>query len=374
MNLKNNIISLVDDRQPIVIHHTNELTLGGTEKLIQLNMPYYITDGTFDHYLAYKSNGDKTREPLFEKIMGKEKMLPYNSEDHFTDIVRKLKPYIVHRYSAGIPEFPFVPKVKEHTKHFVSTSTFGDQDETIGISRVIYISSHIRNLRGKQYEPGHTLCRIPVAKPASNTDLRDDLVIPINAFVFGRIGRDSNNLYNPINVDALKIVQEKHKDVFFVAVAPSEKMIEHIKEIGINNFRIVEKTTDEKILSSFYNTIDVLAHSRMDGECNPLNIREAFSHGKPVISHYGNFFNGHIEAISDCGFIVVAGDVNGYAKHMENFITNKYDYEKLSKNCLKNWRENSTVELSSSDHLKVYLDIRNSEVKHKNDKVSLWPK
>ena len=39
---------------------------------------------------------------------------------------RNKKPFIMHRYSAGIPEFPFVKEIKEHTKHFVSTSVFGN--------------------------------------------------------------------------------------------------------------------------------------------------------------------------------------------------------------------------------------------------------
>ena len=37
------------------------------------------------------------------------------------------------RYSSGIPEFPFVRQVKDFTNHFVSTSVFGDQDESIDI-------------------------------------------------------------------------------------------------------------------------------------------------------------------------------------------------------------------------------------------------
>ena len=278
--------------KPIVIHHLNDLTLGGTEKMVQTNMSFFVGDNTFEHYLAYKADGDLSREGFFKEILG-ERMLPYNGEENFINIVRDKSPFIIHRYSAGIPEFPFVKEVKEHTEHFVSTSTFGNQDTTIDISKVVYVSKHIQWQAAQAGKEGHSVIGIPVKPPVSSECLRKELHIPLGAFVFGRIGRDDENIYDPININAFAQIEEEN--VFFVLVNPSAKCRSDIEKLGIKNARYIEKTTDEERISKFYNTIDVLAHARKDGECSPQNVWEAFSHGKPVISHYGHPFNGHIE-------------------------------------------------------------------------------
>lgn len=371
MNLKNKKVIIKTDSKPIVIHHTNELTLGGTEKLIQINMPYYISDDVFDHYLAYKSDGDLTREEHFVNIMGREKMISYSSENEFVSKVSELKPFILHRYSAGIPEFPFVPEVKKHTNYFVSTSTFGDQDDTIDIEKVIYVSNHIRKLRGKHLTENHVVVRIPVEIPHSNEDLRAEFGIPEDAFVFGRIGRDTEAIYQSIAIEAFSKLEEQRDNVHFLAVAPSELLKKDVEKFGIKNFHFIDRTTDNKRISSFYNTIDVLAHSRRDGECNPLNIWEAFSHGKPVISHYAFPYNGHIEAISDCGLIVGMSRTDDYLQCMLDFVDGVIDYEKMSDSCIKRWKATSTPQISSKDHLDNYKDILQKEQIIKNG-GSLW--
>ena len=81
--------------KPVVIHHLNDLTLGGTEKMVQTNMRYFVKDNTFDHYLAYKSDGDLAREEFFKEILG-DKMLPYKDEKGFID--RKLQTNPDRRY------------------------------------------------------------------------------------------------------------------------------------------------------------------------------------------------------------------------------------------------------------------------------------
>ena len=82
--------------KPVVIHHLNDLTLGGTEKMVQTNMRYFVKDNMFEHYLAYKADGDLAREEFFKEILG-DKMLPYKDEKGFIDIAKDKQPFIVHR-------------------------------------------------------------------------------------------------------------------------------------------------------------------------------------------------------------------------------------------------------------------------------------
>ena len=351
LSLKTSDVSTI---KPIVIHHLNDLTLGGTEKMVQIHLSHFVKDNTFNHYLAYRSQGDKAREEYFKEILGSEKLICYDSHSTLLNIIRDKKPFILHRYSAGIPEFPFVKEIKEHTKHFVSTSVFGDQDDTIDISKVIYVSKHVQWMVGQQESENHHVVRNPIEAPYSTKDLREELDIPKYAFVFGRIGRDDENIYDPINIEAYAKVASGN--TYFVIVNPSGSARDDIKRLNITSAKFIERTTSEVRLSQFYNTIDVLAHARKDGECNCASIWEAAAHRKPVISHYGEIFNGHMETIQDSGFVVLPGDVDEYARIMKAFIDGIIDYNALSYNAYMQWQK-VTAELMSVAQLNIYKEL-----------------
>ena len=311
--------------------------------------------------MAYKADGDNTREPYFKEIVGEEKMICYESPAKLLNIIHGLKPFILHRYSAGIPEYPFVSEIKQHTKHFVSTSVFGNQDDTIDISKVIYVSKHVQHMAGKAdipkkgiYYPNHHVVRNPIEAPYSTENLRTELDIPKDAFVFGRIGRDDENIYDPINIEAYAKVASGN--TYFVIVNPSGPARNDIERLNITSARFIERTTSEVRLSQFYNTIDVLAHARKDGECNPANVFEAAAHHKPVISHYGRVFNGHMETIQDSGFVVLPADVDEYARIMKAFIHGLVDYETLSQRAYEQW-EKVTSEKMSNLQLCIYKEL-----------------
>ena len=285
------------------------------------------------------------------------KLLCYDSHSALLNVIRHKKPFILHRYSAGIPEFPFVREIKEHTKHFVSTSVFGDQDDTIDISKVIYVSKHVQWMAGHQDSENHHVVRNPIEAPYSTENLKEELEIPAEAFVFGRIGRDDEKIYDSINLRSYAKVENEH--TFFVLVNPSSRCRADIRDLNIKHARFIERTTSEIRLSQFYNTIDVLAHARKDGECNPANVWEAFAHGKPAISHYAHPFNGHIEVIRDCGFVVLNGDEDEYARIMKKFINKEIDYFKISEKCINNWRGTCTTDIVGNIQLEIYKELLN---------------
>ena len=59
------------------------------------------------------------------------------------------------------------------------------------------------------------LIAIPVEAPLTNEDLREELDIPQDAFVFGRLGRDDNDIYDPINL--VSFAQLEDDSLYFVA-------------------------------------------------------------------------------------------------------------------------------------------------------------
>ena len=347
-------VSDTSTKKPIVIHHHNNLTMGGTEKMCQIFLKHFMKDSTFDHYVAYRKDGDNTREAYFKEIVGPEKMICYESPLELSNTIQIKKPFILHRYSAGIPEFPFVREVKENTRHFVSTAVFGNQDNTIDISKVIYVSKHVQWMANMQGVKNHHVVRNPIEAPYSTENLREELGIPDDAFVFGRIGRDDESIYDNINIRAYAEVERE--GVYFVLVAPSSQCRADIERFGIENVRYVERTTSEVRLSQFYNTIDVQAHARKDGECNSGAHYEGFAHRVPLISHYGTTFQGHLETTGAGGFVVLGGDVEEYARIMRAFIDGVVDYEALSEAAYQQYQKVTDVKMSAAQ-LNIYKSL-----------------
>ena len=380
----------------LIVHYLHHLGIGGTAKVVQiLCKNFKKVDNNFHHVLAYKAHGELEREPFFEEILGKENLISYASVPELYEIIKEIKPHIIHRQTSGQPEMPFAPPIVEQAKHVISTAIFGHVDESIPLSRVIYISNHMQHCAGVF---GHNirLIGIPVEAPLTNEDLREELDIPQNAFVFGRLGRDDNDIYDPVNLVGFKQVEDAN--TYFVALAPSEVLKGKAEELGITNIRYVDKTLDDVRISKFYNTLNVLAHSRKDGECNPGNIWEGFAHGDPVVSHYGIPYNGHIQEVGDCGFVTnrkdnfhnvwqnlnpssipdileysrsigvsnfTCEDSSGaiknnneeYARIMQAFKDGTIDYEAMSKRCVERWQQYATPELITQQHLDLYEEL-----------------
>ena len=380
----------------LIVHYLHHLGIGGTAKVVQLLCKYFNkVENKFHHVLAYKAHGELEREPLFEEIIGKNNMISYASVPELYEILKEIKPHIFHRQTSGQPEMPFVKPIVEQVKHTISTAIFGHVDESVPLSRVIYISNYMQHCAGL-FGSNIRLIGIPIEAPLTNEDLREELDIPQDAFVFGRIGRDDNDIYDPVNLNGFSQIEDEN--TYFVALSPSEVLKNKAEQLGITNIRYVDKSLDDVRISKFYNTLDVLAHSRKDGECNPGNIWEGFSHGKPVVSHYGIPYNGHIQEIGDCGFVVnrkdnfhnvwqnlnpssipdileysrsigvsnftcedssnsIKNNADEYARIMKAFKDGVIDYKAMSERCVKRWEQQARPELIAKQHLDLYEEL-----------------
>ena len=380
----------------LIVHYLHHLGIGGTAKVVQILCKNFMKmDKKFHHVLAYKAHGELEREPFFEEILGKENLISFASIPEFYEVIKEIKPFIMHRQTSGQPEMPFVPPIVEQVDHVISTSIFGHVDESIPLSKVIYISNGMQHCAGV-FGKNIRLIGIPVEAPLSDENLRGELDVPKDAFVFGRIGRDDNDIHDPVNLVSFAEVEDEN--TYFVALSPSEVLKEKAEQLGITNIRYVDKTLDDVRISKFFNTLDVLAHSRKDGECNPGNIWEGFAHGKPVISHYGIPYNGHIQEIGDCGFVTyrmdnfhnVWQDLNPssipdileyarsigvanftcedskgsiknnqkeYTRIMRAFLDGTIDYEGISKKCVARWKRQATPEIITKQHLDLYEEL-----------------
>lgn len=272
-----------------VVHYLSNLGLGGTEKTCQLFCDYLDKD-KFDVSLVYLHPGLRLRD--FESIDGL-KAVRCQYENYIQDAVDSCRPDILHVYRSGYSEFP-EPNMDIRVPHFVETNVFGFYDPNPAIDRTLFMSEWLQDYCLKRYNPR---CK-PEPGPFRFDYVNNPVEVPHNrekmeiartwhdegAIIVGRCGRPDNGIYHALNVNAVRLLRMQGYDIRFLVMAPPQNMINDLNEFDIPYFGI-GPITDPEVLSRFYNSIDILAHARADGETFGVNIAEAMMHGKPVVTH-----------------------------------------------------------------------------------------
>lgn len=335
-----------------VIHHSNQLGLGGTEKTMQLFCKYLDKD-IFDVHVitpkypvplyrlklntlkallgSKKAKAKKaqfeqnsSRLPEFIKILGSERIHLYTLNT-LPKIMKELSPHILHVHHAGEIEPPLdQTRAISDIPVIFTTNVFGGQGrspEQQRISKILFVSNWLKEVAAP-WSKGDPRCGVlynPVEKPFTYADLRSEMNIPKDTFVIGRIGRNADDIHDPISLSAYKEIE--NKNTLFLAISPPPIMVREAQAMGIKNIRFIDPSTDDVFLSRFYNTIDVLAHARSDGETFGCVIAEAMIHGKPVVTHMSNIRNAQAELVDEsCGFVTYQNDYIAYAAFLKKIM------------------------------------------------------
>lgn len=338
-----------------VVHHTNQLGLGGTEKTMQLFCKY-LDKSIFEvHAMAYKNpvSPIKARLNNIKALFGSEKAMARKAqfeqavsrvpdfkellgEDHLhlytlgelPSILKKISPHILHVHHSGQIEPPLdQARAISGIPVIFSTNVFGVQGrspEQDKISKILFVSNWLKEVAAP-WSKGDSRCDVlynPVEKPFTDADLRSDMNIPKDTFVIGRIGRNADDIHDPISLRAYKEIE--NKNTLFLTISPPPIMVREAHEMGIKNIRFIDPSTDDVFLSRFYNTLDVLAHARLDGETFGCVIAEAMIHGKPVVTHLSDIRNAQAELVdASCGFVADQNDYKAYAAFIRRLMEEK---------------------------------------------------
>lgn len=272
------------------------------------------------------------RIPNFRKILGTQNVMLAKNDIELRQILLGLSPDVLHVHYSGRAEAPTSDELVMSQIPAVVTQNqfelFNDSQAHRHVKKIFLVSEWLRKnkapwaLSDSRTDVFYNLIDLP----CSTENLRDKLGIPHDAFVIGRVGRPDDGIHDPISLRAYQQIQSEH--TYFLALSPPPKMVREAQELGLKNFVPLPPTSDDVFLSKFYNTLDVLAHARRDGETFGCNIAEAMIHGKPVVSHLTDFMNAQEEVIGDGGVVCAKGDVATYAA------------------TLKLWKENPEVRLS----------------------------
>jgi glycosyltransferase involved in cell wall biosynthesis len=262
-----------------VLHHLRNLDLGGTEKTCELFLSY-LDVKKFELHLAWENGGP--RHERFARLHPELKMWRVTREDpsHWNAVVAEIQPDILHVYRSGFPEWP-EPGRDVEVPNFVETNVFGFVDRNLQVTKTLFMSKWLMDFAIRGHDNRFDFVNNPVEEPYTNDTYswREP-----GAIYLGRCGRPDNGIYNAVSVLAALQLRQQGYDIRFAVVAPPSNMVDDLVKFGIP-FHVIPPTVEPLALSMFYNSIDIYAHARADGETFGVNIAEAMMHSKPVVTH-----------------------------------------------------------------------------------------
>ena len=330
-----------------IVFYSHTIDFAGTwrsHERILLN----INKDIFEPYVLYNKNIHNNRLDFLKSVMDKDKLIGFSAsktksgpengysylESNFSDVIRSINPDIIHFARSGYYEWPFVERLCPIQ---IETNIFAGKDNSPFLDFSITICNTINNYRGGSdcviYNP------IPESLKTKK-NLRSTLGIDEETFVLGRIGRADN--FASISLEACKILKKNNIKFKYIIISPCQLVKSFVENNDLSDEVIfIEPTNDDEFIHEFYNTLNVFAHYRSDGECHSTAIAQAMAYGLPVVSHYAGW-NGQVETIGNGGF--VCETPHTYAEKIIQLMSNQELYQTISKNSLEIFKKYSFVE------------------------------
>jgi glycosyltransferase involved in cell wall biosynthesis len=206
----------------------------------------------------------------------------------------------------------------------------------IGLSHEVIDRSCLVAKRNK-----HEVMYIPSERPPQIPELaqkvRSKFNISATDFVFGRIGRPVDDIFDPIALNAFAFLQKTYPEVakycHYIIMAPSLRMKEKVIGENIKNVHFLDPSPNEHDVFAFHQSINCLAHARLDGETCGLNITESMLCGNPILTHTSHIWNAHLEyLLPTFSRVAKKDDYQSYAQHMKEFYS-------IFKSDINKWKE-----------------------------------
>lgn len=338
-------VSKNNNKKRILIYHLSGLSFGGTEKFLQI-IAKYLNKEKYDVYFMYSTiDRINNTEQVYNRYRYLQdqniKMIDFNYTDFrnkYPYFLREMKPDIrdvirdngidiILTATDGHTEFPIniIRKVP-----IIIINIFGAPNLQKNIVKNICISNEVSSkIEGIIPKKKIDIIYIPSERPGPDSkvnghNLRRRLLIDDTDFVFGRIGRSSDDIFDPIAIEAFQRVVMKYQKAHYIIMSPPPILIKIVNEKRIPNVHFINPSSNEDDIWMFHQSIDCLAHFRKDGESCGLNIAESMLCGKPVISHRSRIWNAHLEYL-DKEFSMIADidNVDQYTDSMIKMIKHK---------------------------------------------------
>ena len=342
-----------------IVHHSKTVGFGGTDKVAQIMCKYLNQMGP-EAYLLYR-DADTSRLLEARRNIGNARVFAYNyvatdemlppfTPAHSTlrTMLEVIDPDIFHIHRSGYPEWPadIYPEAK-----LVETNIFGYVDSTVNIDHIFYVSSSIRRSMSNTSVMPNPVELPKTTRNRSRNKWLNKLSLTDDVVLLGRVGRADN--FTPISLLALKHLN--NSNVHYLVLSPCPAWKKFIDEHKINNVHLLDPILSDLELSEFYNAIDILAHARVDGETFGHNIAEAMIHGKPVISHRGITYNGHLEFLPD--YVADSKDYLQYSNFLNELVLDSELRNRIGERNRKYAENNFAADVVVERLIQVYEKI-----------------
>ena len=283
-----------------VAFYSPHMSLRGTEVALYDYAHYNETLLQNESVIISHANDKRNHETVikkFEERFGKDVHFLHGPSDDFgwqSDIVVPLLDEVLERENCDVVYMQKGGKndgvVSAVKPSFILAC--GNHCEPHG-ARYAYVSHWLSKLNSNGTVPV-----VPAMIDLYDTDedLREELGIPEDAYVFGRTGgEDTWNL--PFASEVVNFIVEKsgRDDIYFLfqntpQFHPGHKNIIHIKN-----------TADMEFKTKFINACDAMLHARHEGESFGSTCGEFSSRNKRVITWHQSRERSHIEILGDKG-------------------------------------------------------------------------
>jgi len=331
-------------KKRVLLYHVTGLSYGGTEKSLQF-IAAHLDKNEFDVYFMYSERVDLFGNVKLEDIekrrcnlLGKgvfllrmdfDSMGPppgmalKNANPSPGEVAKVLDIDLFITAGAGYGAYP-IPTLKCPV---ILIDVFGyAQTLRRNVKYVLPISEAVRKKIDKVI-PSKKLktLHLPVPRPPENAEergneFRSRYCIPADSFVFGRIGRSDDSIFDPIAIKAFGKVNseaDQRRNSTFVIVGPCDLLKKYVSDHQLPNVVLIESLATDDEVWGFHSAIDVLAHSRIDGESLGINIIESLAAGNPIITHKSRHWNAHLDYLDEqCAFVSEVDAFEQYADFM----------------------------------------------------------
>lgn len=206
----------------------------------------------------------------------------------------------------------------------------------------------------------HRVIFNPIMPKLTEENLREELGIPRDAFVFGKISRASNEIFTPITYLAYKNIE--NSNAYFIQMGINKATEEIAKKLNLKNFITIDQTLDEVTISKFYNTFDLYCHGNKLGETFGNTVAEAMMHGKPVITHLGDstWPQAQCEVIGREDNIIRRQDIHAYSDYgnlMNSLMTDQNKYNEFKSHCEQRANDHFDYKIVAKRYAELFEEI-----------------
>jgi len=351
------------------------LASGGTEKVLQniamilsknkYQVDYYYTNAApfLNHWFVHPDN-DGQRKKLVEShgintipvyVESKDgNNSPYNwNNTNFWDLFDETKYDAIQTARGGYPEYPF--NLINRTKIIDGIHSDSGEDKD-NIVKSILLSKWQADRwakNGGNIKKAVIIPTLVTVPQKTKSNLREQLNIPEDAFVYGFHQRNDPNIFSPASLYAYSLVSNKNNH--FILLGGSNRHKEIARQLNLNNIHFIDFSSDSNVIHSFLEAIDVYTHARLDGEVCSGCIIEAMYHGKPIISHPGTISMGHAEQLESCGYM--ASSVEDYSNKMYQIENSKDLYLDMSSKTYQKYQEKYSYDSIEKKILDLYQEV-----------------